>query len=90
MHARMDLIQVGRGIAAMMVVLFHLGGAMSAEKYFGDLTYIRLFRFGSAGVEFFFVLSGFIIMYAHQKDIGRPDALAYYARRRAVRIYPSY
>jgi len=49
-----------------------------------------LFDFGHAGVDFFFVLSGFIIHYAHAADLGRPDRLSRYAWRRFTRIYPTY
>ena len=48
------------------------------------------FRFGNAGVDFFFTLSGFIIFYVHQKDINRPERLANFVRRRVSRIYPMY
>ncbi|NBQ54213.1 MAG: acyltransferase, partial [Proteobacteria bacterium] len=42
------------------------------------------------GVDFFFVLSGFIILHAHMDDIGRPARLGRYLWRRAVRVYPIY
>ena len=48
------------------------------------------FLFGHAGVDFFFVLSGFIIAYVHARDIGRPERLARYLQRRFTRIYPFY
>ncbi len=48
------------------------------------------FGFGHAGVDFFFVLSGFIIMHAHTADIGKPERLYRYLWRRATRIYPIY
>lgn len=74
----------------MMVVLFHLGGAVAADKYFGLPGFSVPFSFGDAGVEFFFVLSGFIILYAHRNDLSKPSRLASYAAKRFVRIYPIY
>ena len=83
-------LQAGRAIAAILVVLFHLGGAIAAEKYFGLTAFSIPFSFGDAGVEFFFVLSGFIIFAAHQKDISQPHKLRSYLRKRITRIYPTY
>ncbi len=45
---------------------------------------------GDLGVDFFFVLSGFIIMFAHSRDIGRPETLGRYTLKRIIRIYPVY
>lgn len=73
-------LQAGRGIAAMLVVLFHLGGAFAAEKYFGIAAFSIPFKFGSAGVELFFVLSGFIIFSAHRDDIGQVSKIAGYIK----------
>jgi len=47
-------------------------------------------QFGHAGVDFFFVLSGFIIFFVHGKDIGKPSRLPHYVWRRFIRIYPVY
>jgi peptidoglycan/LPS O-acetylase OafA/YrhL len=49
-----------------------------------------VFGFGHAGVDFFFVLSGFIISFVHNDDIGKPGRLGRYAWRRLTRIYPIY
>jgi exopolysaccharide production protein ExoZ len=49
-----------------------------------------MFRFGHAGVDFFFVLSGFIITYVHHRDLGNPARFVRYARNRIRRIYPPY
>jgi peptidoglycan/LPS O-acetylase OafA/YrhL len=46
--------------------------------------------FGYAGVDLFFVLSGFIITWAHVDRLGHPRALLGYAARRLWRIYPAY
>jgi exopolysaccharide production protein ExoZ len=83
-------IQGCRALAALLVVLHHLGFAMAAPKYFGAAIFKIPFLFGDSGVEFFFVLSGFIITWAHFNDFGRPAGLVKYLRKRAVRIYPTY
>jgi peptidoglycan/LPS O-acetylase OafA/YrhL len=83
-------LQGGRAIAAMLVVLFHLGTTMAHEKYFGIKAFDIPFSFGTAGIEFFFVLSGFIILTAHRNDIFQPHKLASYIRKRFVRIFPTY
>lgn len=83
-------LQSCRAIAALLVVFFHLGGAISAEKYFGISEFSVLFSFGSSGVEFFFVLSGFIILSAHRKDISQPRNIIGYIKKRLIRIVPSY
>jgi len=49
-----------------------------------------MFAFGDAGVDFFFVLSGFIITWVHAQDLGKPSRLWAYLLKRAVRIYPIY
>lgn len=83
-------LQASRGVAAVAVMLFHLGGAFSSEKYFDRPEFIRIFSFGNTGVEFFFVLSGFIIARAHGSDIGKRNELWHYAAKRISRIYPIY
>jgi peptidoglycan/LPS O-acetylase OafA/YrhL len=83
-------IQAGRGIAALLVVLYHATVTIADRKYWGEPVLGSLFSFGHAGVPFFFVLSGFIILWIHEKDIGRPERVGRYLWRRAARIYPPY
>ena len=83
-------LQAGRAFAAILVVLFHLGLTIAKKKYFGIAAFSIPFSFGTSGVEFFFVLSGFIILTAHQHDIFKPDKLANYISKRLIRIYPTY
>ena len=81
-------IESGRGIAAMLVVFYH--AARHLKQDIGYLPLGGISQFGHAGVDFFFVLSGFIIYYVHAGDWGRPDRLGHYLQRRFVRIYPFF
>ncbi len=72
---RLSGVQAARGVAALMVVLYHATRALSLPQYLGYIPFDNAFGFGHAGVDFFFVLSGFIIMHAHAADIGKPERL---------------
>ncbi|MGE9066025.1 acyltransferase family protein [Escherichia coli] len=80
-------IQMLRGIAALLVVMFHIRGTLNgvyAQSNLGDL----LFQSGSAGVDLFFVISGFIICLSSKKD--EDNNVSKFAIRRAFRIYPLF
>lgn len=78
-------------MAALLVVLFHTsGGIFALPKYFDSKPFGNFFDFGFAGVDFFFVLSGFIMMHVHADDLGNPRALGAYFWKRFTRIYPPY
>ncbi len=90
-RGRLVGVQAGRGVAALLVVLVH--GSHMIQRDIPQLGYWPLwggFKFGHAGVDFFFVLSGFIICYVHHNDIGAPHRLTRYLWRRITRIYPTY
>jgi len=83
------LVQGYRGIAALLVLLFHTSGITAA--YFHEQNALTLFfEFGRAGVEFFFVLSGFIMYMVHNKDFSNQGRLQSYFFKRIIRIYPIY
>jgi len=81
-------LQVYRGLAAVLVVLFHTH--MIMPGYFKTTTLSELISFGYAGVQFFFVLSGYIIYKMHSCDAGKPARLPVYLFKRFIRIYPIY
>ena len=83
-------IEACRGFAAVLVVFYHAGRLISLPQYYNYIPLGDFFGFGHAGVDFFFVLSGFIITLVHRRDLGRPAALGRFCYRRFVRIYPLY
>lgn len=82
-------IEAARGVAATLVVIYHAARHLEADGL-GLPAFGGIETFGHAGVDFFFVLSGFIILFVHWGDLGRPSRLAHYAERRVTRIYPVY
>lgn len=74
----------------MAVAAFHLSRLLGLPRYLGNPVFSAFTRRGSLGVDFFFVLSGFIILYAHHRDIGRPRRVVDYLLKRFVRLFPIY
>jgi len=83
-------VEAARGVAALLVVLVHATSMLASEKYFGTQALGGLFKFGHAGVDFFFVLSGFIIYFIHHTELGQTSFLGAYWYKRFIRIFPIY
>lgn len=81
-------IQIYRGFAAIAVVLFHAAFILHTQR--GSAGIGSLFSWGFSGVQFFFVLSGFVICFIHHSDIGKPERGLVYLKKRFIRIYPIY
>ncbi|HQW68025.1 MAG TPA: acyltransferase [Flavobacterium sp.] len=82
-----DFLQVYRAIAALMVVVFHI--CLDLPFYFKrDFENLQsITAIGKFGVDFFFVLSGFIISYSYfDKEIKFKS----YVLNRFLRIYLPY
>jgi peptidoglycan/LPS O-acetylase OafA/YrhL len=73
-----------RFFAAFHVVIFHF---QAMQIVFGPAWFQKLSSIGYVGVSFFFVLSGFILVYTYA---GRPMNLKDFWRARFARIYPAY
>ena len=78
----LDSVQALRGLAAMLVVIYHVTGVQKDELIPG------LWERGYAGVDMFFVISGFILTYVthtYARTLGTAGRFLY---ARATRIYP--
>lgn len=82
-------VQILRGIAANMVVLYHFKTTGSVEKYNIDNRYenFNFFRNFDTGVDLFFVISGFIMFYVTD---GRSTRKGTFVASRLMRIVPLY
>lgn len=77
-------LQAARGVAANLVVLSHL--FIVEDKYTHGSVLPSFSFYGVAGVDLFFVLSGFIMVAVAGRGVGPWEFLW----RRAARIYPTY
>ena len=84
LRGKLRTVEMGRGIAAIAVVMFHANGAAIDL----GLSYTRWASPLQFGVDFFFVLSGFIIFYIHSPDIGHRRKAGLFAFKRVARLYP--
>lgn len=78
---RYEILDGLRGVAAMTVVAFHLFETYSG----GPLT--QIINHGYLAVDFFFVLSGFVIGYAYDDRWDRMSLKDFF-KRRLVRLHP--
>ena len=83
-----ELLDGLRGAAALMVVWYHVFEGFA----FAQGTGIDTFNHGHLGVDFFFMLSGFVISYAYddrwQAPAGKHLTLGNFFKRRLIRLHP--
>lgn len=89
-RSRFASIEIARGVAALLVVFHHAGRIVMEPRFYGSGLPMQYLLNLNVGVDFFFVLSGFIITWVHWDDIGTKGKLGGYARKRFLRIYPPY
>jgi peptidoglycan/LPS O-acetylase OafA/YrhL len=84
--ASLSTIQTLRGVAALMVAIAHLH---SVENRFGGTPLLGNWALaGFGGVDLFFVISGFVMVWVTRAGQGNPSALPGFWFARLARIYP--
>jgi peptidoglycan/LPS O-acetylase OafA/YrhL len=71
-----------RGVAAIVVVSFHV-----LEAYANDNRFKQILNHGYLAVDFFFLLSGFVVAYAYDDRWGKMTQWDFY-KRRLIRLQP--
>jgi len=82
-------IQVLRALAATAVVAFHVQFDI-VNKISTPGSLPAGFEVGAAGVDLFFVISGFVMVYSSESLFGQPGARRTFLLRRIARIVPLY
>lgn len=85
---RLDNVQALRGVAAFSVMLAHL--FQIEKKYSATPLLPETLNFGMAGVDLFFLISGFIMIYISQNLEAGLTTARRFLFARITRIYPLY
>jgi len=85
---KLQAIQSLRAIAATLVVLYHIGGQ---EKLYTQADNAILSNFeGSYGVDIFFIISGFIMIYVTNSKFSGWQTSHRFFLKRLIRVVPVY
>lgn len=82
-------VQALRGVAALMVVLFHLR-IVEGKYSSGTGVLPEAFAYADSGVDLFFVLSGFVMTSIAAGTYGSPRQAGSFLLRRGWRVLPLY
>lgn len=82
-NQRYDLLDGLRGVAALMVLFYHVFN--DSKSFFVWPTPVSEFFHSFLAVDFFFILSGFVMGYAYDK---RGLTLRDFLKRRLIRLHP--
>jgi len=81
-------IQAARGIATFIVIVAHVQLYVAGKMNLPDL--MPFYGVVGAAVDSFFVVSGFIMVYASERLFGQPGGMRIFFLRRLARILPMY
>src|SRR5574344_1585979 len=74
-----------RGVAALLVLWYHV---FEGYQFAGNQPIIKSINHGYLAVDFFFILSGFVISYAYDDRILKTMTLKNFFKRRLIRLHP--
>lgn len=80
-----ELLDGLRGVAALLVVFYHIFEGLS---FAAGGTTITTINHGYLAVDFFFILSGFVIGYAYDDRLGKTLTTGNFFKRRLIRLHP--
>lgn len=83
---RYDILDGLRGVAALMILLYHVFN--DAKSFYVWPTPVNEFYHSFLGVDFFFILSGFVMGYAYDRQWGKDMNLGGFIKRRLIRLHP--
>lgn len=86
MKKNYENIRALRAIAALMVVLYHITVLWQDRWDYSSIPW----EYGNAGVDLFFVISGFIMVVSSRHLWGTEGAASIFMRHRLARIVPLY
>ncbi|WP_338843132.1 acyltransferase [Citrobacter europaeus] len=90
MNKRIESLQALRGLAAILVMLFHYRFYLRSQVENGTTIWDALFGWGIIGVDIFFIISGFIMVYTTQNYTQSLFSTKRFLINRAIRIFPMY
>ena len=84
-----QILDALRGVAAIIVVCYHIFEGFSFAQITNQAGdgLIRTFNHGYLAVDFFFLLSGFVINYAYNDRWNKMTTISFF-RRRLIRLHP--
>ena len=80
-----ELLDGLRGVAALLVLFYHIFEGLS---FASGGTPITVINHGYLAVDFFFILSGFVISYAYDDRWGKTMTTGNFFKRRLIRLHP--
>ena len=87
---KLEIVQVLRGFAASFVMIYHLKDVLPADHRAKQIM-DQVFMSGAAGVDLFFIISGFLMVLIMPEDKGSRWKLSMrFLLKRLIRIWPAY
>lgn len=80
-----DILDGLRGVAAILVLWYHV---FEGYAFAAGAPIIAMPNHAYLAVDFFFILSGFVIAYAYDDRIGKSMPLGNFFKRRLIRLHP--
>lgn len=80
-----EILDALRGVVALMVVWYHV---CEGYSFAGGSPVIQGLNHGYMAVDFFFILSGFVLSYAYDDRWGKGFTVKKFFKRRLIRLHP--